>query len=411
MENVEYVSFKIDGEWLTDFFRTRFWDEKCGFDKAIQLIKDSVCANISEKMCIDLLEGRKKFVGTNEFDYVDDNEKIRPLTLYLKDQEQKNIENQIVRIIQLYPYNYIDQYACSTSRYWIDRHQDSLRNIEGCYEQLTSERGNPEDELENGCTWFENTDNTAKMIMRNTDKTYLTYEEFAKIVFTEYEEEIETFREKGIPFNELNDYLQAIVYRNHHYSSLNNIKWNYLDEEIFTTRKQLERIEKEKIDKENKTKEEIIRNKIIKQTIERSKKPSEINGFLELLKSKPFDTKPTELIAGWDGFIDREGNFYKTKPIGVGWYNGSANCHYEWAYQYIKEQKIEMDKDNKDAKDYLIHRMGWCDISHLKLISNDVHVQKPLKGFSKEQEKTLFKLFELNNDDMKKYYKLLDIEE
>jgi hypothetical protein len=53
--------------------------------------------------------------------------------------------------------------------------------------------------------------------------------------------------------------------------------------------------------------------------------------------------------------------------------------------------------------------MGWCDYGHYVLSGRGVAVQKP-KKLTKEQEKTLFKLFELNKDDMTYYFNLLDKE-
>lgn len=92
------------------------------------------------------------------------------------------------------------------------------------------------------------------------------------------------------------------------------------------------------------------------------------------------------------------------KTIEESWYNGTANCHVEFAYQYLDEQKIRTDKD---PKDYLIYEKGWCDYSHFILINAGVNVHKS-KRFTKEQEKTLFRLFELNKDDLKYYYDLLE---
>jgi len=55
-------------------------------------------------------------------------------------------------------------------------------------------------------------------------------------------------------------------------------------------------------------------------------------------------------------------------------------------------------------KGYTIYTLGWCDYAHYALLSNEVNVHKP-KKLTKEQEVTLFKLFELNNDDMDYYFR------
>jgi len=243
------VNFTVDGEWLTNFFRTRFWGDKCGFDKAIDIIKTSLCADIPEDFCIALLEGRKKLVGTNEFKYVDDNENIRPMSLYIKEQEQANIQHQIINDIETYPYNYIDQYACSTSRFWMKPFEEQLKGISWWYDELVYERGNKYDELQNGCSWFDRLETTAKMIMNHTDKKKLNYKEFADILFAEYELTIEMLRENKTPFSELNDHFQAIICRNRHYSMTNALTWSYLDESMFITKKQIERMAQEKKDK------------------------------------------------------------------------------------------------------------------------------------------------------------------
>jgi len=205
-------------------------------------------------------------------------------------------------------------------------------------------------------------------------------------------------REKRTPYSELNDAEQAIVRRNSRYVSMINmkrnekdkIKWDYLCETQFYQR----------IYQETNTPVE-LRDEGFLSRYNKDK--------LLHKEQETFDTTPirfADIPAGWDGFIDREGNFYKTKPIGASYYMGTAFCHMEFAIQYLKEQGITTEGDEKD---YLIDKLGWCDYAHMVLSGIGVSVNIGEK-LTKQQEKTFFKLFELNNDDMKKYYSLLDLD-
>lgn len=417
MSDVQYLTFKVDGEWLTGFARTRFWEEKCGYENAIKLLKDSLGDDFPEEICIEMLEGRKKLVGINEFDLVDDNEKIRPLTLYLREQELNNRINKIQRHIETYPYNYVDQYACSTSRkYWIEQRRGLNWSISDWYNALFYERGVKYDILKNGCNWLENDRETAKIIAKKTDKTELNYKEFAELVYKEYEELINIWKEKKIPFIDLTDYQQSIICRNQHYALLNKIyNYNYLGETVLNRLKYQENIKKEEEKAKDNKMLEVINTHVTKELklIEdpniKSKKSIVSSMFPEfegVFDNSDFDTAPiniNNIKSGWDGFIDPQGNFYQTKPIGSTWYNGTANCHMEFAIQYLKEKSIKIDR--KDEKDYLIKVMGWCDYAHFILLGSGVHVNKP-KKLTREQEKTLFKLFELNEDNLNEYYEL-----
>jgi hypothetical protein len=464
-KKVEYLSFKIDGEWLTNFFRTRFWDEKCGYEKALYLIKESL-GDIPEDICIALLEGRKKLVGINEFDLVDDNENIRTLSSYIKEQENKININTIANNIIAYPYNYIDMYSSTTSMRWVElqlkyHYNDTLQNGYW-YNQLVFERGNPCDVLKNGCWWLEYAGYTAKVILEYSEKMSLNYTEFSDMLYKVYEDEINKLREQKIPFEELTDYQQSIICRNQRYAFSNDISWNYLGNNDYVRTKYYENVKKEKKDDKPSFKEQVFEKAIdltydylSQEFSEDNEEDNEANSLsddenitdedlnltrlkynkakemannpamnsllskygmgdmMEALKSDPFDITPHEPIAGWDGFIDREGKFYTTKPIGKGWYNGSANCHGDWACQYLRENNITLTlKDNiHDEKDYLIYELGWCDMSHFIILENDINITEPRMGFSKAQEETLFKLFELNNDDMKKYYDAIGVKE
>ena len=400
------VCFKVEGEWLTNFFRTRFWDDKCGYETAIKIIQDSL-GDISEDLCIDILEGRKKLVGINELDLVEDNENIRPLSKYIKQQEEENRKKSIMLDIENYPYKYIDYYACCVSHVITDIFEKDNLSAKEIQEEL-AKRTEYTDILLNGCDFIIYTKRTADIIMRLTNKNSCDKNEFQDIIFKFYEELIDSLREKKISYSELDEYYQAIIWRNGKYAQHKKISWDYLGEKTFNR----------KFSDFNKTQQsENIKEEFLKEHEEYSLpminfldkngvKVSDISDLLNTNNNDDFDTSPTEPKGGWDGYIDREGYFYPTKPIGIRWYKGTANCHYEWAVQYLKENNIEY---SIDAKDYMIDVLGWCDISHLTLVSSTVYVNIPRnKGFSDRQAETLKKIFELNKEDMSKYEGLIE---
>ena len=79
----EILHFSVDGEWLTDFVRGWFWNEHKPYNICKDLI-GSCMPTANDDQISDvtnlILEGRKKFVGVNEFKLVDDGKKIRRLS-------------------------------------------------------------------------------------------------------------------------------------------------------------------------------------------------------------------------------------------------------------------------------------------------------------------------------------------
>lgn len=83
---------QIDGEFVTNLARTLFWDDHRPIQNSIDIIASCVQNATSDEIrtiVTDILEGRKKFVGVNEFQLVDDNERIRPLLDHIKTQERE----------------------------------------------------------------------------------------------------------------------------------------------------------------------------------------------------------------------------------------------------------------------------------------------------------------------------------
>lgn len=110
----------------------------------------------------------------------------------------------------------------------------------------------------------------------------------------------------------------------------------------------------------------------------------------------------------WDGYIDLEGRFFQTKPSMVDYFMGSYNCHAEWAEVYLENKNInylEGDNLRDTAQDYLVEVMGWVSVGFMSSME-EPHLCFE-KSWTKHQENTLFKIFQLNEWDMKWYYKYL----
>lgn len=74
-------------------------------------------------------------------------------------------------------------------------------------------------------------------------------------------------------------------------------------------------------------------------------------------------TEPDQIqhtLAGYDAFIDPEGNFYGTKPSVLDYWNGSYNYHSDWAYEHLHAKQITYAAS---AKDHLVKNMGWISVS------------------------------------------------
>lgn len=86
------LHMQVDGEFITELARTWFWDEHRPIQVSIDLLGSCIQNATQDEIqtiTTSILEGRKKFVGINDFELIDDNENIRPLSLYITNQEKK----------------------------------------------------------------------------------------------------------------------------------------------------------------------------------------------------------------------------------------------------------------------------------------------------------------------------------
>lgn len=70
----KYVTFKIDGEFLTHFFRKLYYADDLPYDEVKDKFKDSLNLQGNElnEVFYNLIYGKRKLVGINEFDFVED---------------------------------------------------------------------------------------------------------------------------------------------------------------------------------------------------------------------------------------------------------------------------------------------------------------------------------------------------
>jgi len=110
----ESLQWKIDGEWLTDLARTWFWDENKPYEVVLGLLESCIQTDdkeLKQNIVQSIIEGRKKFIGINNFQLVDDGENIRPL--YLKiDQLTRQVAIECIREdIRVCGIKYVDPYC------------------------------------------------------------------------------------------------------------------------------------------------------------------------------------------------------------------------------------------------------------------------------------------------------------
>lgn len=109
----EQLHFSIDGEFLTAIARDWFWKMDKPYKKCEELLLSCMMGGNEEEkrhVCQDIIEGRKKLVGVNEFELVDDNVHVRSLGQKVEELQHKMLVNQIredkkelnVNVIKMY---------------------------------------------------------------------------------------------------------------------------------------------------------------------------------------------------------------------------------------------------------------------------------------------------------------------
>lgn len=130
-----------------------------------------------------------------------------------------------------------------------------------------------------------------------------------------------------------------------------------------------------------------------------------------------FDLIADKIEEGWDGFIDPNGNFYPTKPVGINYWNGSFNVHKDCAEVYVEknypnwkiESKEHPESDNIiNEMDYLIMVKQWMSFTN---IDGRFYFSTPTfdnKKITKKQKETVFKIFKINDYPMDVYFETFE---
>lgn len=108
----------MDGEFLTAIARDWFWNMDKPYKKCEELLLSCMMGGNEEEkrhVCQDIIEGRKKLVGVNEFELVDDNVHVRSLGQKVEELQHKMLVNQIREDMIAHPLNYVDRFAMTDS--------------------------------------------------------------------------------------------------------------------------------------------------------------------------------------------------------------------------------------------------------------------------------------------------------
>lgn len=110
------INVYINGEEICKLVRDLFWVENLEYEECEKILiecLDNLNISLQEKQLIiqDIIEGRRKLVGTNVFSLIDDNSNVRLISSKLKKNEENDMVNQIRLDMISNPYNYIDPFS------------------------------------------------------------------------------------------------------------------------------------------------------------------------------------------------------------------------------------------------------------------------------------------------------------
>lgn len=112
---MEKLYWQIEGEFITNLARTWFWDEGRSYKDSEELIlaclSSSPSTEISKSIALDIIEGRKKFVGVNCFDLVDDGKRVRFITEKLQECQKQLAIKDIEERIRYNGIEFVDPYS------------------------------------------------------------------------------------------------------------------------------------------------------------------------------------------------------------------------------------------------------------------------------------------------------------
>lgn len=210
------MNFQIEGQFITNLARTWFWDEKRPVGDCMDLIRNccgDMDVDTKDTIAREILEGRKKLVGTNEFMLEDDNEYIRPITDRLMEEQKMRIIKEIETDMLGDFLRYVDKWATIKST-----HPDALRcslgegpfTFAACRHYFAQKKSNAipdtwEDYMAGGVPLFESPDMGGLWLINEPETVYeachgemnrIGSEEFWQRIY-ELKKEDEQFRERN----------------------------------------------------------------------------------------------------------------------------------------------------------------------------------------------------------------------
>ena len=409
----EKVCFQIEGEFITDLARTWFWDENKDYDVCENLLLQClVCDQLTEDdmkaIALQILEGRKKLVGVNEFTLEDDGENIRPVHLKIKEQFRKIKISELKNLMATRMIDFIDPYCtvkslkaartsdtypvinyeqCMTWFWYRDNAIDHtyMRPIEPGDGMLIDE----EDDTDLGL-WLYNYPDVLYDAMKMHD-TYPTKrfeaETFWRDVYNIIKNDFR-FRSK---------YFQN---RNERYLASLRVKKNVIEEDTAPSISYKEHDEKlqKQVDKMLEFTNEWIKNNGQKSKTDNAAfelKRHEINMIDSILRDDTYSSRHNRMYLvlpdeydEWEGLISPNGDFYSCDF-------GGHNAKAYFLMSVYPEKFPNIDYENgfnhvncTNALDELLEH-GWCATRYLPI--RGAYIQMPANGrVTKAQKDAIF---------------------
>lgn len=143
---METLHFSIDGEFVTNLARIWFWDEEKDYEVCEELLlncmgTDEISLERKKEFCQQIIEGRYKLVGVNQFHLEADNEEIHPITEMIQRQKKRLKIKEIEENMELYPIQYVDIYA--TVRSYKSAEEIHISAIDEIYKYFAGKRKYP----------------------------------------------------------------------------------------------------------------------------------------------------------------------------------------------------------------------------------------------------------------------------
>lgn len=121
MAETMQIGWRIEGQFVCDLARTWFWDEDKPYAQCEELILSCLGGNdLSERelklIAQEIIEGRKKLVGVNSFELVDDNENVRPISMKLEEVARRQKIAEIRDLMSSRMIDFVDPFSTSKSK-------------------------------------------------------------------------------------------------------------------------------------------------------------------------------------------------------------------------------------------------------------------------------------------------------